>query len=93
MDGLSIVTACFAFIEIADKTSKAISDFVRGCKGARNDLAFVKQELLALKRTLNLLKDLVSNEDERDLTNNPKRDIWDIIQNLRGIASISKNDL
>ncbi|KAL6923912.1 hypothetical protein FSST1_001186 [Fusarium sambucinum] len=93
MDGLSIATACFAFIEIADKTFKVISDFVKDCKDARNDLAAVNQELLALKRTLNLLKDLVSNGDERDLTINTKRDIRDIIQNSLGIASTLEDEL
>ncbi|KAL3589801.1 hypothetical protein FPOAC2_11982 [Fusarium poae] len=93
MDGLSIATACFAFIEIADRTFKVISDFVRDCKDARNDLSAVNQELLTLKRTLNLLKDLVSNGDERDLTNNTKRDIRDIIQNSLGIATTLEDEL
>ncbi|UZP45293.1 hypothetical protein NXS19_013105 [Fusarium pseudograminearum] len=93
MDGLSIVTACFAFIEIADKTFTVISDFVRDCKDARNDLAALNQELLSLKRTLNLLKDLVTDGNESDLTNNTKRDIRDIIQNSLGIASTLENEL
>jgi hypothetical protein len=93
MDGLSIATACFAFIEIADKTFKVISDFVRDCKDARNDLAAVNQELLALKRTLDLLKDLVSNGNEGDLTNNTKRDIRDIIQNSLGVAATLEDEL
>ncbi|CAF3494955.1 hypothetical protein FGSG_07847 [Fusarium graminearum PH-1] len=93
MDGLSIATACFAFIEIADKTFTVISDFVRDCKDARNDLAALNQELLSLKRTLNLLKDLVTDGNESDLTNNTKRDIRDIIQNSLGIASTLENEL
>ncbi|KAI6755785.1 hypothetical protein HG531_004891 [Fusarium graminearum] len=93
MDGLSIATACFAFIEIADKTFTVISDFVRDCKDARNDLATLNQELLSLKRTLNLLKDLVTDGNESDLTNNTKRDIRDIIQNSLGIASTLENEL
>ena len=93
MDGLSIATAYFAFIEIADKTFKVVSEFVRDCKDAKTDLEAVNRELLALKRTLNLLKDLVSESDESDLTNNTKRDIRDIIQNSLGIAATLDDEL
>lgn len=93
MDGLSIATACFAFIEIADRTFKVISDFVRDCKDARTDLAAVNQELLALKRTLNLLRDLVTEGNESDLTGNTKRDIRDIIQNSLGVAETLEDEL
>lgn len=93
MDGLSIATACFAFIEIADKAFRTISDFVKDCKDARNDLESVNQELATLKRTLSLLKDLVAEGGESDLTSNTKRDIQEIIKNSLAVTETLKDEL
>ncbi|CAG7559667.1 unnamed protein product [Fusarium equiseti] len=93
MDGLSIATACFAFIEIADKAFRTISDFVKDCRDARNDLESVNQELATLKRTLSLLKDLVAEGGESDLTSNTKRDIREIIRNSLAVTETLKDEL
>ncbi|KAJ4118764.1 hypothetical protein NW768_010825 [Fusarium equiseti] len=93
MDGLSIATACFAFIEIADKAFKTISDFVKDCKDARNDLESVSQELVILKRTLNLLKGLVAQGGDSDLTSNTKKDIREIIRNSLGVTETLEDEL
>jgi phosphatidylinositol phospholipase C delta len=93
MDGLSIATACFAFIEIADKAFRTISDFVKDCKEARKDLGSVNQELLTLKRTLNLLKNLVTEGGENDVTSNTKRDIREIIRNSLGVTETLEDEL
>lgn len=93
MDGLSIATACFAFIEIADKAFKTISDFVKDCKDARNDLESINQELATLTRTLSLLKDLIAGGGENDITSNTKRDIREIIRNSFGVTKNLEDEL
>lgn len=45
MDGLSVAAACIDVIQSADQTYKIISQFVRGCKDAKNDLAAISQDL------------------------------------------------
>ena len=93
MDGLSIATACFAFIEIADNAFRTISDFVKDCKEAKKDLRSINQELVTLKRTLTLLKDLVAEGGESDLTSNTKSDIREIIRNSLGVTETLQGEL
>lgn len=90
MDGLSVAASCIAVIQAADQTYKIISQFVRDCKDAKNDLAVVSQELFTLTRTLTQLKDLVPdgcNFADNDLTNNTKRDIHEIVSSCLAVAS------
>ncbi|KAF4446197.1 hypothetical protein F53441_10173 [Fusarium austroafricanum] len=89
MDGLSVAASCIAVIQAADQTCKVISQFVRDCKDAKNDLAAVSQELSTLARTLSQLKDLVPDGSEffdSDLTNDTKKDIQAIIESCLIIA-------
>ncbi|KAF5595706.1 hypothetical protein FPCIR_4376 [Fusarium pseudocircinatum] len=96
MDGVSVAASCIAVIQAADQTYKIISQFVRDCKDAKNDLAAVGQELSTLTRTLTQLKDLVpdgSDFADSDLTNNTKRDIREIVSSCLAVASDIENVL
>ncbi|KAK1624309.1 hypothetical protein BDP81DRAFT_410169 [Colletotrichum phormii] len=56
-DPLSIMTACITLIGAIGKTTQAVTNFVRTCRDAREDLAAVSRELSDLRIVLELLID------------------------------------
>lgn len=56
-DPLSITTACITLIGAIGKTTQAVTNFVRTCRDAREDLAAVSRELSDLRIVLELLID------------------------------------
>ncbi|KAJ9425932.1 hypothetical protein FOXG_18363 [Fusarium oxysporum f. sp. lycopersici 4287] len=89
MDGLSVAASCVALIQASDKTFVIVSQFIRDCKDAKNDLVSVNQELSALRQTLGLLQDLVPDDCDfvdSDVTKNTKNNINEIITSSLNVA-------
>ncbi|KAH7269076.1 uncharacterized protein BKA55DRAFT_547732 [Fusarium redolens] len=89
MDGLSVAASCVALIQASDKTFGVVSQFIRDCKDAKDDLVSVNQELSALRRTLGLLQDLIPvgcDFADSDVTKNTISDIKEIIISSLNVA-------
>ncbi|KAK3693073.1 hypothetical protein B0T22DRAFT_475921 [Podospora appendiculata] len=85
MDPISIATACFALISAANKTSLAVTKFVRGCYEARSDLAGIAGELSQLQLIIELLKDDSAVNDSRITPESLQDQVLSTIKNCMAI--------
>jgi hypothetical protein len=85
MDPLSITTGCLGLLAAVGKATLAITEFVRGCREARSDLAAITVELSQLNLVLELLKDDTAVSDDRVLPESLQAQILSIIANCSAV--------
>ncbi|KAB5572480.1 hypothetical protein GE09DRAFT_1099675 [Coniochaeta sp. 2T2.1] len=85
MDPLSITSGALACITAIVQTSKAITNFIRGCREARSDLTVISRELSELGIVLELLKDDSDVADDRVIPEAIQRQILSILANCKDV--------
>lgn len=93
MDPLSITTGCLALISTVEKTTLAITAFIRACHEARTDLTSINVELLELAIILELLKDDTAGSDDSVIPESLQQQILSIITNCTTVVSKINNVL
>lgn len=81
MDPLSIATGCVSLILAIRSCSALITDLVRGCRAARQDLDDISQELTSVESVLSLLKDDIDTTNDQAIPETLRRQITSIICN------------
>ncbi|KAB5571991.1 hypothetical protein GE09DRAFT_1282463 [Coniochaeta sp. 2T2.1] len=87
MDPLSITSGALACITAIVQTSKAITNFIRGCREARSDLTVISRELSELGIVLELLKDDSDVADDSVIPEAIQRQILSILANCKGVIA------
>jgi STAND-like protein len=85
MDPLSITAGALACLTAIVQTSKAITNFIRGCREARGDLTVISRELSDLGIVLELLKDDTDVADDRVIPEPIQRQILSILANCKDV--------
>ena len=87
MDPLSITTACLALLSAVSTGTRFITDFVVGCREARNDMAALSRELSDLDITLHILKHAAEASELNQLPEDLRRCIRDIMANCTTVLT------
>jgi Fungal N-terminal domain of STAND proteins len=81
MDPLSITATCLALLSAVSTATRFVTDFVVGCREARNDIAAVSRELSDLDVTLHILKHEAEASELNQLPEDLRQCIRDIMVN------------
>ena len=87
MDPVSITTACFGLLSAVAKCARFLTDFVVGCREARNDIAAVSRELSDLDITLHILKNEAEAKELNQLPEGLRQYIRDIMANCTTVLT------
>jgi hypothetical protein len=87
MDPLSITTGCVALLTVVAQTTKAITDFIRAVRDARDDLTAVNRELSELAIVLELMKDDLAVDDTKIIPEPLQNQIESIVTNCTAVVA------
>ena len=85
MDPLSITVSCVSLLSAVAKTSLGIRTFIRGCRGAREDLFGITNDLSQLEFVLELLRDDISVSDDHIIPKSLQDQVLSIIINCSDV--------
>jgi hypothetical protein len=87
MDPISITTTCLALLSAVSTSTRFITEFIVGCREARNDIATVSRELSDLEITLHILKHQAETSELNRLSEDLRQYICNITRNCTAVLS------
>lgn len=87
MDPLSITTACLSLLSAISTATRLVIDFIVSCREARDDITAVSRELSDLDITLHILKHEAEANELRQLPEDLRQYICDIMVNCTTVLT------